>query len=65
MNKNFETTEILSSIVDFTQVAIPVIVLIVATTIKKESRTLADIGREVLVKFQKKNKDFLTHYANE
>jgi len=59
INKNFEPTEILSSIVNFTQVAIPVIVLIVATTIKKENKTLIDIGREVLIRVQKKNSDFL------
>ncbi len=59
INKNFEPTEILGSIVDFTQVAIPVLVLIVATTIKRENKTLVDIGREVLVRMQKKNTDFL------
>ncbi len=59
INKNFETTEILGSIVDFTQVAIPVLVLIVATTIKRENKPLIDSCRGVLTRLQEKNTDFL------
>jgi hypothetical protein len=59
INNNFDTNEILSSIVNFTQVAIPVLVLLVATTIKKDNKSLIDIAKEALAQLQKKNPDFL------
>jgi hypothetical protein len=37
VRNNFDTNELLGSVIDFTQVAIPVLVLLVATTIKKEA----------------------------
>jgi len=59
INSNFDTNELLGSIVNFTQVAIPVLVLIVATTIKKENKSFSQIGKEALLFIQKKNEDFL------
>jgi hypothetical protein len=59
IKNNFNTTELLGSIVNFTQVAIPVLVLLVATTIKKEAKSFSQIGKEALIHIQKKNKDFL------
>jgi len=59
INSNFDTNELLGSIVNFTQVAIPVLVLLVATTIKKENKSFSQIGKEALMSIQKKNEDFL------
>jgi len=59
INSNFDTNELLGSIVNFTQVAIPVLVLLVATTIKKENKSFSQIGKEALMFIQKKNEDFL------
>jgi len=59
INSNFDTNELLGSIVNFTQVAIPVLVLIVATTIKKENKSFSQIGKEALLFIQKKNEVFL------
>ena len=59
INSNFDTNELLGSIVNFTQVAIPVLVLLVATTIKKENKSFSQIGKEALMYIQKKNEDFL------
>jgi hypothetical protein len=59
INSNFDTNELLGSIVNFTQVAIPVLVLLVATTIKKENKSFSQIGKEALLFIQKKNDDFL------
>lgn len=59
INSNFDTNELLGSIVNFTQVAIPVLVLLVATTIKKENKSYSQIGKEALLFIQKKNEDFL------
>ncbi|MCF8255409.1 MAG: hypothetical protein K9J84_12605 [Bacteroidia bacterium] len=59
INSNFDTNELLGSIVNFTQVAIPVLVLLVATTIKKENKSFSQIGKEALLFIQKKNEDFL------
>ncbi|MBP8994207.1 MAG: hypothetical protein KBG30_10425 [Bacteroidales bacterium] len=59
INSNFDTNELLGSIVNFTQVAIPVLVLLVATTIKKENKSFSQIGKESLMSIQKKNEDFL------
>lgn len=59
INSNFATNELLGSIVNFTQVAIPVLVLLVATTIKKENKSFSQIGKEALMFIQKKNEDFL------
>jgi hypothetical protein len=59
INNNFDTNEILGSVVNFTQVAIPVLVLLVATTIKKESKSFTQIGKEALEKIQKKYASFL------
>lgn len=59
INSNFDTNELLGSIVNFTQVAIPVLVLLVATTIKKENKSFSQIGKEALFVIQKKNEDFL------
>ncbi|NSW44255.1 MAG: hypothetical protein HPY79_00275 [Bacteroidales bacterium] len=59
INNNFDTNELLSSIINFTQVAIPVLVLLVATTIKKNAETYTQIAKEVLAAIQKKNVDFL------
>jgi len=59
INSNFDTNELLGSIVNFTQVAIPVLVLLVAATIKKENKSFSQIGKEALIFIQKKNEDFL------
>ncbi|OYQ43623.1 hypothetical protein CHU92_03200 [Flavobacterium cyanobacteriorum] len=59
INSNFDTNELLGSVVNFTQVAIPVLVLLVATTIKKENKSFSQIGKEALMFIQKKNEDFL------
>lgn len=59
INSNFDTNELLSSIVNFTQVAIPVLVLLVTTTMKKENKSFSQIGKEALMSIQKKNEDFL------
>ena len=59
VNNDFDTNELLGSIVNFTQVAIPVLVLLVATTIKKENKSFSQIGKEALLFIQKKNEDFL------
>ena len=55
VKNKFDPNEILSSIINFTQVAIPVLVLLVTTTLKRESKTFQQIGREALVKLQKMN----------
>ncbi len=54
INNNFDTNKLLGSIVNFTQVAIPVLVLLVATTIKKENKSFSQIGKEALMFIQKK-----------
>ncbi|MGQ9847867.1 MAG: hypothetical protein ACUVQP_10285 [Bacteroidales bacterium] len=59
INSNFDTNEVLGSIVNFTQVAIPVLVLLVTTTFKKENKSFSQIGKEALLSIQKKNEDFL------
>lgn len=55
VKSNFDPNEILSSIINFTQVAIPVLVLLVTTTLKREAKSFQQIGREALVKLQKLN----------
>lgn len=59
IKNNFDSNELLGSIIDFTQVAIPVLVLLVTLTIKKESKSNSQIGKEALSKLQSENKDLL------
>lgn len=56
---NFDTDELFGSIINFTQVAIPVLVLLVASTINKNTKNINQIGKETLSNIQKKNGDFL------
>ena len=60
VKSKFETNELLGSIVDFTQVAVPVLVLLVATTLKKDTKSFGEIGKEALTEVQKKNADTLS-----
>jgi hypothetical protein len=59
INNKFKTNDVLSGIVNFTQVAIPVLVLLVTTTIRKENKSLVETGKEALVDLRKKHPDFL------
>ena len=59
INANFNKTEIFSAIINLTQVAIPVIVLIFTIALKKEAITHYDEGRKALVKLQNKYPNYL------
>ena len=59
IKSDFDTNELLSSVINFTQVAIPVLVLLVATTISKGAKSLTQIGKAAFATIQKKNVDLL------
>ncbi len=59
INNGFETNELLGSIINFTQVAIPVLVLIVLRMSSKRLYGFLDAGRDALIKLQRNNKDDL------
>jgi hypothetical protein len=59
VQSKFETNEILSSIINFTQVAIPVLVLLVTTTLNKETKSFLQIGKESLIHLQAKFPEML------
>jgi hypothetical protein len=59
INSRFETNEVLSSIINLTQVAVPVIVLVFMKSLKSDLKSYEDIGREALKKLQKENESFL------
>ena len=59
INNRFETNELLSAVIDFSQISIPIIVLIVASSMRKENKTFSYIGKKVLRNIQKKHSDIL------
>jgi hypothetical protein len=59
VKNNFATNELLGSIVNFTQVAIPVLVLIAMRIFNNRSYTYLDAGKNALVRLQRKYPDFL------
>jgi hypothetical protein len=59
VKNNFATNELLGSIVNFTQVAIPVLVLIAMRIFNNRSYTYLDAGKNALVKLQHKYPDIL------
>ena len=60
INNNFDTNEVLGSIINFTQVGIPVLVLLVTTTIRNESKSFSEIGKKSLEQLQKTYPEILT-----
>ena len=56
---NFDIDELFGSMINFTQVAIPVLVLLVASTINRNTKSISQIGKETLSNIQKKNEGFL------
>ena len=60
INNNFDTNQVLGSIINFTQVAVPVIVLLVAMKIRRKSESYSEIGKKSLEKLQKMHPDILT-----
>ncbi len=59
IKNNFDTNELLGSIVNFTQVAIPVLVLFIASSIKNKSKNYIDAGKEALENLRKRNETVL------
>ena len=59
VNSRFDTNEILSSIINLTQVAIPVLVLVFMKSIKNDLKSYYDIGKDALKRLQKENETFL------
>lgn len=59
IQNQFNTNEILSSIINFTQVAIPVLVLLVTTALNKETKSFLQIGKESLISLQGKFPEML------
>jgi hypothetical protein len=57
INNNFDTNELLGSIVNFTQVAIPVLVLIGIKFFSDRSYSFLDAGKSALIKLQGKYKN--------
>ena len=59
VNSRFDTNEILSSIINLTQVAIPVLVLVFMKSLKNDLKSYYDIGKDALKRLQKENETFL------
>lgn len=59
VNSRFDTNEILSSIINLTQVAIPVLVLVFMKSLKNDLKSYYDIGKDALKRLQKDNETFL------
>jgi len=59
VNSKFDTNEILSSIINLTQVAIPVLVLVFMKSLKNDLKSYWEIGKDALKKLQKENETFL------
>lgn len=59
VRNNFDTNELLGAIIDLTQVAVPVLVLLIALAINKNNKSIGQVAKETLIKLQKENKDLL------
>lgn len=53
VNSRFDTNEVLSSIINLTQVAIPVLVLVFMKSLKNDLKSYYDIGKDELIRLQK------------
>lgn len=59
VRNSFDTNEILSSVINFTQVAIPVIVLIVTSSNRRESKSFLETGKEALAVLKNEKKQYI------